>query len=229
VGNCWSDVLQGEEALREAEDDEYDGCMVYDLATLSGPLLKLSEIDFAAQEWIAEAETGKILGRWRADIGSLGRIILLREFDTQQALMEERRRALLSSNPFNGNGIVEQLSQETYEGFSFLPPAKPRVAGGVYEFRTYFLKPGGLSPTLEAWREAIKPAKEYTDHLIINMFALDGPPRITHIWGFDSVQQRFDLRARLYAAGLWPPKGGPEQIEHATSTIALSNEGSPLS
>jgi NIPSNAP protein len=60
----------------------------------------------------------------------------------------------------------------------------------------------------------MRPAKEYTDHLIINMFALDGPPRITHIWGFDSVQQRFDLRARLHAAGLWPPKGGPEQIEH---------------
>jgi len=84
----------------------HTGCMVYDLATLSGPLLKLSEIDVAAQEWIAEAKTGKILGRWRADIGTLGRIILLREFDTQQALMEERRRALLSSNPFNGNGIV---------------------------------------------------------------------------------------------------------------------------
>jgi hypothetical protein len=172
--------------------------MVYDLATLSGPLLKLSEIDSGAQKWMAEAETGNILGRWRADIGTLGRIILLREFDTQQALMEERRRALLCRNPFNGNGIVSQISQETYEGFSFLPPAKPRVAGGVYEFRTYFLKPGGL-------------------------------PRITHIWGFNSVQQRFDLRERHYAAGLWPPKGGPEQIEHATSTIALSNEGTPLS
>ncbi len=59
----------------------------------------------------------------RADIGTLGRIILLREFDTQQALMEERRRALLSSNPFNGNGIVGQHSQETYEAsLSCLPP-----------------------------------------------------------------------------------------------------------
>jgi NIPSNAP len=215
--------------LREADKGEYDGHMIYDLATLSGPLLKLGEVDAGAQKWMAEAETGKILGRWRTDIGTLGRIILLREFDTQQTLMEERRRTLLCRNPFNGNGIVSQISQETYEGFSFLPPAEPRVAGGVYEFRTYFLKPGGLPPTLEGWREAIKPAKDYTDHLIINMFALDGPPRITHIWGFDSVQQRFDLRERHYAAGLWPPKGGPEQIEHATSTIALSNEGSPLS
>jgi len=116
----------------------HTGCMVYDLATLSGPLLKLSEIDVAAQEWIAEAKTGKILGRWRADIGTLGRIILLREFDTQQALMEERRRALLSCNPFNGNGIVRQLSQETYEGFSFLPPAKPRVAGAFTSFGLIF-------------------------------------------------------------------------------------------
>ena len=57
------------------------GTMIYDLATLSGPLLKLGEIDSGAQKWMAEAETGRILGRWRTDIGTLGRIILLREFE----------------------------------------------------------------------------------------------------------------------------------------------------
>jgi hypothetical protein len=36
------------------------------------------------------------------------------------------------------------------------------------------------------------------------MYALDGPPRITHIWGFESLEQRAALRAKFYAAGLWP-------------------------
>ena len=53
------------------------------------------------------------------------------------------------------------------------------------------------------------------------MYALDGPSRITHIWAFTSLEQRAALRAQACDAGVWPPKGGPEQILEATSTIAL--------
>jgi hypothetical protein len=203
--------------------------MFYELATLSGPLLKLGEIDAAAQEWTAGAAAGTVLGRWRTDIGQLGQVLLLRQFDSWKYLSEERRRALLDPNPFRVRGLATSVAQESYEGFPFLAPAVPRRAGGIYEFRTYFLTVGGLAPTLEGWAAAIGPAKDYTDHLVINMFALDGRPRILHIWGFESLQQRSELRERHYAAGTWPPKGGPEHIDHAMSVIALSNDGSLLS
>jgi hypothetical protein len=61
------------------------------------------------------------------------------------------------------------------------------------------------------------------------MYALDGPPRITHIWGFADLEQRAALRARSYAAGIWPPPGGPAQIAEATSTIGLPERYSPRS
>ncbi len=61
------------------------------------------------------------------------------------------------------------------------------------------------------------------------MYALDGAPRITHIWGFRSLEERAALRSRAYEAGIWPPKGGPDQIAEATSTIALPQGRSPLS
>lgn len=203
--------------------------MFYELATLSGPLLKLAEIDAAAQEWMADAAAGTVLGRWRTDIGQLGQVLLLRQFDSWKYLSEERRRALLDRDPFGVRGLAKTVAQESYEGFPFLPSASPRKAGGIYEFRTYFLTVGGLPATLDSWEAAIGPAKDYTDHLVINMFALDGRPRILHIWGFESLQQRSQLRERHYAAGTWPPKGGPEHIDHATSVIALSNDGSLLS
>lgn len=155
--------------------------MFYELTTLGGPLLKMAEMDAGAREWMAQAASGTVLGRWRTDIGPLGQVFLLRAFETADALAEERRRALLNQDPFNGKGTVETLRMETYEGFSFLPSASASTLGGVYEFRTYVLKPGGLPPTLDGWEAAIEPAKEYTDHLVISMFALDGQPRITHI------------------------------------------------
>ena len=73
------------------------------------------------------------------------------------------------------------------------------------------------------------PARAYTAHLVTNLYALDGAPRITHIWAFSSLEERAGLRGEAYASGLWPPKGGPDQILEATSTIALPDPGSPLS
>jgi hypothetical protein len=172
--------------------------------------------------------TGELLGCWRTEIGQLGRVLLLRGFETAGDLATERRRALLSVNPFNAGSLVTALSMDSYAPFPFLPPVQTGSFGGIYEFRTYHLKPGGLPPTLAGWEKAIQPAREYTSHLIINMYALDGPPRVTHIWGFQSLEERAALRAKFYAAGLWPPQGGPEQILEATSTIALPEDNSPL-
>jgi hypothetical protein len=117
---------------------------------------------------------------------------------------------------------------EDYALFPFLPEIEPSTFGAFYEIRRYWLKPGGITPTIAAWQRAIGPAKAYTSHLVANMYALAGPPRIAHLWGFSSLEQRMALRKRHFAGGLWPPTGGPEQIETATSTICVPESWSPL-
>ncbi|WP_370677329.1 NIPSNAP family protein [Pleomorphomonas sp. PLEO] len=194
---------------------------LYELTTLAAPLLSISEVAKAARAWVSMPEAaGTLLGCWRTEIGPLGRLLVLRRFNDADTLRRERQRALLSANPFNGGGVVTGLEMDSYSPFAFLPPARA-THDAVYEVRTYKQKPGGLPATLAGWEAAIAPARDYTAHLLINMYALDGPPRITHIWGFDSLAQRAALRAAAYSAGLWPPKGGPDNILEATSTIAL--------
>ncbi len=127
----------------------------------------------------------------------------------------------MSANPFNAGRLITGLEMDSYQGFPFLPPARPDTHSDVYEFRTYKQKPGGLPVTLAGWEAAVGPAREYAAHLVINMFALDGPPRITHIWGFESLAQRASLRSTAFATGVWPPKGGPENALEAVSVIAL--------
>lgn len=202
---------------------------LYELATLACPLLSVSEVAKAARDWVSAPDAlGTPLGCWRTEIGTLGRLLVLRGFDDAAALGRERRRALFSASPFNAGGLITALEMDSYAPFPFLPPAQPGARGPIYEFRTYKLKPGGLPPTLAGWQAAIGPAADYTAHLVINMHALDGPPRITHIWGFDSLAQRAALRAAAYGAGVWPPKGGPEAILEATSTIGPPEDWSPL-
>ena len=202
---------------------------LYELTTLAFPLLSAADVANAARDWVTAPDaTGTFLGCWRTEFGPLGRLLILRGFDEPGALSQERRRALLSANPFNAGHLITALEMDSYAPFPFLPPAQPGARGGVYEFRTYKLKPGGVPPTLAGWEAAIAAASDYTAHLVINMYALDGPPRITHIWGFDSLAQRASLRAAAYGAAVWPPKSGPANILEAVSVVALPESGSPL-
>jgi len=115
---------------------------------------------------------------WRTEVGTLGRLLILRSFDNPGAFERERRRALLSTDPFNAGQLTTALEMDSYRAFPFLPPARTS-SDTVFEFRTYVLKSGGLPPTLARWEAAIAPAKAYTAHLVNNMYALDGPPRFS--------------------------------------------------
>jgi hypothetical protein len=201
--------------------------MPYELTTLACAPLTEGVVAAAARDWIAQGP-GRLLGAWRTEIGDLFQVKLLRRFDTADALEEERRRALMDPALFGISDPAIRINMERYARFPFLPEVEPATFGSFYEFRTYFLKPGGLAPTLNSWRDAIAPAADYTRHLLVNMYALDGPPRITHIWGFSSLEERAALRARHYADDLWPPKGAPQQITKATSTICVPEPYSPL-
>ncbi|WP_395334702.1 NIPSNAP family protein [Novosphingobium sp. BL-8H] len=202
--------------------------MFFEVATLKGSVFAGKGALPGARAWVEDAVAGTLLGMWQTEIGPIGQLMLLRSFDTLEELRTERHRALMSDDPFGTAAANVKLSLESFAPFPFLPPPKPRAYGGVFEWRTYWLTPGGLPGTLDGWRMAIEPARAYTDHLVTAMYALDGEPRITHLWGFGSVEQRNRLRREHYSVGLWPPKGGPERIEHATSTIAFAEPDFPI-
>ncbi len=201
---------------------------VYELTTLSCPLLTVAEVSESARNYLsARRGEGELLGAWHSDIGVIGQLIILRRFIDINALLTERERILFDTNPFNAGAIITNMDISSYAQFPFLPAVTTGRFGKIYEIRTYKLKPGGLPPTLAGW-EAAMPLREPMSHLVTNMYALDGASRITHIWPYAGVDERFAIRKQSYDDGIWPPKGGPEQILEATSTIALPESWSPL-
>lgn len=198
----------------------------FELTTLDCHPLATGELARHAGAWLrAPGAGGRLLAAFRIDIGRLGRLVLLRGFDSAEEAAAERARTLAARAPFGGPEVVTAYRQESYRQFPFLPPLKRARKSAIYEIRSYELRPGGLPATIEAWEGAIGPAAGYTGHLITCMHATDGPPRILHVWGFDSFEQRLDLRAAHYAAGTWPPRGGPQQIARAWSAIAFDAPG----
>ncbi|AUT71232.1 NIPSNAP family protein [Paraburkholderia hospita] len=202
--------------------------MFYELTTLSSHILKLPQVIKNAEAYLHRSEiSGHWLGAWTSENGPLGSLRMLRGFNDTHELARERERALHHSNPFGATTSDCRIEMESYAGFSFLPPVEPGSFGKYYEFRTYWLRPGGLEPTIEAWKAAM-PERSKRSPLTVNMYALDGAPRITHIWPWQSLDERIAIRAKSYADGVWPPKGGPDQFFDATSTIWIPTENSPL-
>jgi hypothetical protein len=202
--------------------------MLYEFATLAFHPLDTKKATAGAEAYVTGPEAkGQLLGCWTTDIGALGRMFVLRAFTDATELAAERKRALLSANPFGAAEVLTGLEMDSYAPFPYLPPVKPGKFGRVYEFRTYRLKPGGLQPTMSAW-EAALPERTKLSPLLINMYALDGAPRITHIWPYASLDARAAIRADAVAKGVWPPKNAPQQFFQATSMIGIPTAASPL-
>ena len=202
--------------------------MLYEIATLELRLWGTNKALEGISAYMAASEArGVLLGCWEVDIGVLGRLLLLRAFDSPEALAKERSSLLLNSNPFGAAEVLKGFTVETYAAFPFMPAVQPGKHGKVYEFREYELAIGGLAPTIEGWRNAL-PLREELSPVLIAMHAIDGPPRMLHIVPYSSLEARNTLRKELYMKKLWPPINAPEQIVKATSTIALPTSISPL-
>lgn len=204
--------------------------MLYELSKLALKLYTVPKALPMLESYTTDGTAhGKLLGCWETEHGVIvGRLLLLREFEDVQTLTEERQRVLTSSNPFGIGEHLESFEVETYAQFPFLPAIRPGRYGDVYEFRTYHLKVGGLTPTMAGW-EAALPERTKLSPLATAMYGLDGIPRITHIWPFPNLNERLAIRQASYERGIWPPHNGPENIAHATSTIAIPTAFSPLS
>lgn len=183
------------------------------------------------QESLGGAEVGgHLLGCWYSDIGPLNQIALLRGYADENARQAERERWLLAKDAFGIEELLLDIKVENYSLFPFLQPLQPGEHGPNYEFRVYDLIPSGLAPTLEGWRKAVGPRTDAGySQVFAAFYATDGrTPRYLHIWPYQSLEQRFDVRARAVADGVWPPENSGPQLLGMQSTIYLPASFSPL-
>ena len=205
----------------------------YELTTMTLPFGTAGQAAAEVQSYCNAPEAGgQLLGCWFTDIGVLNQMIVMRGFDSLSDLREEQLRTQLSANPFGCGALFLRIEQHAYEGFPWMPPVRSSevsgIAGPVYEFRTYGIKPGGLQPTIDLWAQFV-PARARLSACVVAMVALDGPLRFTNIWAYASLNERSRIRAEAVAQGLWPPKGGPAHLTlDMVSTIAQPMAISPL-
>ena len=200
---------------------------LYDTVTLTVKIGTNAQV-FEHIQASAAQPGSTLLGCWYSDIGALGKVMVLRGFESEAALIGERRRLLLEGNPFGCGEFVTDVEVNSYAMFPFLPPIQPAVHGGIYEMRVYGTKLASLQHTIDAWEKAV-PERTKRSPLIGAMFAVDGAvPRFLNIWPYKSVDERSRIRAEAVKDGIWPPKGGPAHLTTMESTIYVPAPFSPL-
>lgn len=200
----------------------------YELATLAFRLPDAARAAAGVMPWVnAPDARGQLLGAWQSENGRLGRLYVLRGFTDSAELELERLRERGSSTPFGAGEHLTDLTVNSFAPFPFVPPVRTGHFGPVYEIRDYRLLPGGLPATIRGWRSAL-PGRQRVDPLTVVMYSLDGADRIVHIWPFNGLDERVQIRRQLYDENMWPPPGGPEHILEADSIMAWPLEFSPL-
>src|SRR5438105_14679043 len=78
-----------------------------------------------------------------------------------------------------------------------------------YEIRTYGLKPGTVAEYEKRFADAIEVRTQYSQLYGIWHTEIGPLNQVVHIWAYDSLQQRADIRAEAAKdpSGKWPPKG----------------------
>jgi hypothetical protein len=99
----------------------------------------------------------------------------------------------------------------------------------IFEIRTYNLKPYAVPDYEKAFSEAYPTRAQYGDNLWGYFHTEIGPlNQIVHIWSYESLQQRADIRAASMkdTSGKWPPTAaGRELIVSQENDIILPIKG----
>ena len=90
----------------------------------------------------------------------------------------------------------------------------------IYEVRTYRLKPGSIAECEKRFAEALPHREKYSPLGAFWHTDIGPLNRIIHVWPYDDLRQRTELRGQAMGDPNWPPKIG-EMIEDMESEIFI--------
>ncbi len=75
----------------------------------------------------------------------------------------------------------------------------------IIEVRTYQLKPGTVVEFEKRFGEALPARAKYSKLAALWHTEVGALNEVTHVWPYDSLEQRMGIRTAAVKAGIWPP------------------------
>ncbi len=163
------------------------------------------------------------------EIGPLNQIIHIWPYEDMADRASIRAAAAKDDGwpPAIGEFVTHQNS-EVFIPSPFTPTIAPAPKGWIYEWREYILKPGGIPGMMDSWADAIE-ARTKLSPLSVAMYTdLGDLNKWVHVWAYENLEHRREVRAEAAAKGIWPPKGGGGHLVTQDNKILMSAPFSPM-
>ena len=203
--------------------------MLYDFHTYDLRPRTVPELEERVAEVLPKRlEISPLGGFWHTEAGPLNQIIHIWPYESMAH--RTASRALMQSRNVWGSLAADYLvnmHQDIYMPAPFMRPLGESELGPIYEMRTYTYRPGDIPQVMEAWADAIDEREKYSP--LVGAFYSDGGSmnRWTHIWAYESFEQRLQVREVTRAKGIWPPESSAVPL-HQENKILLPAEFSPM-
>ncbi|TEB38840.1 NIPSNAP-domain-containing protein [Coprinellus micaceus] len=149
----------------------------------------------------------KLTGSWETLVGEQDTFLHILEYEnyagydkTTRMIQESKEysEAYKAMLPFI-NTRTTQLNQE----FAFFPTAPPHTEGGLFELRTYQLKPGTLLEWEATWRRGIEARRQFVAPVGAWFSQIGRLHQTHHLWQYPDLQTRKELRQKAWQLDGW--------------------------
>lgn len=167
---------------------------------------------------------------WYTEIGPLNQIVHIWPYESLDERGRIRAEAANDPNwPPRIQEFLVNATAEIFVPFPFSPPLQPGRMGPVYEMRSYTVKAaGGIAGTIQRWEGKIGERTKLSPLAVVMHTELGLLNKYVHVWPYESLEQRAEIRRRAVETGAWPPPGGQETLVTQENKILLPTPFSPL-
>jgi hypothetical protein len=107
--------------------------------------------------------------------------------------------------------FIRTMRSEIVVPFPFVPEARPGRIGPYFELRYYTLRQGALPELRAAWEAALPGRLKFSPIVLAGGVEFGWANGFVHLWAYESLDQRMQVREAARKTGTWPPPGGAER------------------
>jgi hypothetical protein len=204
--------------------------MIYEIRTYGIAPGSLAEVEKRFGEgYEARKKYSPLTAFLHTEIGPLNEIVHIWGYKDLAERTRIRAEASKDPNwPPKIREFVRTMSAEIIAPFDFVPEPRPGRMGPIFEFRYYTLKPGTLPDTAKGWGEKLPERMKLSPVVLAGGVEFGKANGFVHIWAYQSLDQRTQVRDEARKKGVWPPPGGADRLLTQESKILLPAAFSPL-
>ncbi len=174
-------------------------------------------------------KVSELAGCWSTEIGPLNQLIHIWPYHDAAARATVKNAATkLRDWPPDLEEFLVHSEAESFLPFPFDSWLKPGKYGPFYELRSYIVKPGAMPDTIKIWQETYKARAEVSPLAAVMYSELGRLYKFIHIWPYETLVARLELREKSVEIGVWPPPGGPAMLVSQENKILLPAPFSPM-